>query len=1428
MELSIPIPKAIPFETGLPKTPLPVIDPRNKPTLNVPQNKYTTFDFTPFLSSPAVLHRMRENRQQIPLLSPIPSTRIPSPLAENLHPSVIKDVRDFLLGTGKYTSPYQRQYSGNGAEVWASWKRAWDIWNNHYIDGRVNEVWVARAYRQWEAYIAQQSKKGKAPFEGPPGRSLLRRKKVEIGKPYHTESKALEQFEVSIDDVAQGRKEFKQRAIDELKASFKRNRDLGHGYIEFCEALAEWTRREWYRPEWSQYKDYKNKAPEYLPLTMKYVHEELYDGTKERVIELLGTEFWQKDPKLEAHPGTIEYAIAIANWEQQAEVIRCRYTERPNWLYMYEPTEKLEDKYIESAKKRTSPAVIDEFRLRMNVNRKLGVGYIELSWQEAHYNINLKAHDGDLDATIQEFEKPDPKDYIDKARPGKLDENTAPVEAIDRDEEEEDQDEDDINHNDLARPAPIEEDGSSGGFFAMRDFLEYAVPDEDDASFHEYYDPIENSIWRPIQVGEQRPKIDMDEEPDSFLKNSQFEIDGGVDCGRSPYPLLRPLYRYAQSHVGAHKDSNPKDHLPFKKQGSLLKLKKYWDNVTGTVFNIPTKNIYAQTLDKIEDANHRESFNNNESYQNPDIFPLDIRRCEKISSPFKPGKNPKKLVDFRETDTIIQPSFRMKEKEYRPMRFDDPWWVEPEQKYYRDMPPRNYPPKFDETQSHLPKDVRLWKEELEKDSDLKKRYFVANLDGRLLTINGVEVGKGEIAGPLPEFAIIQTEGGGVSFWHGVGGRFYLQPAGARMKDWSRQWSQLRQALNDEFFGVASGYFWQNAIVGKIMEDDEGEGEQDPKWIKWKSAKPVRNTNAVDPRAVKLHPGFLDSHPDPQSSENEDWGAPGPLPFESPEAELKWAAAQLHFQEMFVNEPWLKAKMIEPTKDTAWGGLQEDYRDPSDGPTDEARDAWWASNGDRTQKVQVKSGQTFDERLREEFDADQATVEAKSLKRKADNDGYFLPDAKRFRENIGEREKQKIEEIELKEVERLNMGIAELVDQINQGARDLEEKAEPGALVKHIDQWHPASGADAEAQAKEALQRVRELERVRLLYNERRKNANESAIPPFKDPIAGLAPSTVLTLPENQWALEAIVRHREAFRLDQEVQETGALNNLNASERLKRKRLTEKRSRGGLGFTIMTDAQLKEQKRQLVIKAKEQKEEEDFRKVLQLTNAYKAKTTQVKKDEKHVAAVKDGIQAGDIVKAEAAMKKGREEIKDFELEIAKQLSLSSLAEAEGISVEDLVEYAKTPGFDPTNFGAWTSNVARAKREEEILQAAKVAAKTMNMSVEQWYKSEHGVSTSEEYLKKLAKNELPKYELNAEVLKTKQEFIAKILRTVSGHDQKRKGQFTSWEEVISSMPVAADWDTVVNAPPETDTLELGLTPRIQTISIYDGSSIWTGQL
>ncbi|QSZ34322.1 hypothetical protein DSL72_005913 [Monilinia vaccinii-corymbosi] len=1411
------------------KDPTPITDPRNAPTLSVPQNKYTTYDFSPFLHAPAVQDRILANRQQIPLVSQIPQTRIPSPLAENLHPSVIKDLHDYMLGRGKYASPSTRKFegdSGDGQEVWAAWKRAWDIWNNHYMEGRVNEVWVSRVYKQWEAYIAQQAKKGKKPFEGPGARRPLRRKKTRIGKAYRTESKALEQLEASIDEIAQGREGFKKRAMEDLKARFRLNRHLGNGYVEFSEQLEEWQRRNWYQPKWKDYEDYKNKSPEYLPLTMDDVYDELHGDVQERVKELLHVDFWKKDPKLESRLGTIEYAIALARWEQLPEVRRCRLTVRPSWRVM-RPVERLEEKYIESAMKRTSPAVIDEFRELMETNRKMGIGYIEYSWQLAHYNINMQAHKGEIDPAIQELEKPDPADYIDKAHPGKADEGTEPVTAIDREEEDDDQDEDDIDPNHLTRPLPVEDNGSSGGFFAMKDFAEYAVPDEDDESFEEYYDPIENSVWRPIQVGEREVRIAMDEDPDTFLKNSQFEIDGGVDCGRSPYPLLRPLYRYAQSQIElknvAQLPAGSWDNDPFQNKGSLLKLKKTWDKVTGTIFNIPTRSIDQQTLNKAEDRDHRESFQDHSNYQNPDIFPFNIRRCEEVRTPHERDKSTRKTPALIDDDHIIQPSLKMQEKHYRAMRCDDPWWVDVQQKRYRDMPPRNYPPRFDESQSYLPKDDKLWKDEVKKDSDLNCRYFAANLDGRLLRINGIEVGKGEIAGPLPEFAIITTEGGGVTFWFGVGGRFYLQPAGARTKDWSRQWAQLRLSLNEKYFGVTAGYFWQNAIVSKILEDDEGEGEQDPKWIGWKNARPARITGAIDSRDNNLQPHqrFLDYAA--RSDEREDWGAPGPLPFESPEAELKWVAAQLHFQKVFANEPWLKAKMIEPTWDTAWGGLEDSYRHAADGPTDTARDEWWSENRRDYKNAQKLSGQAFKELQREQADADQAADEASSLKRKAEHDGYFPPNAKRFRENIEEREREKIQQIERRAEKQLDKGLQELVHQINEGAQEI---AEEGL------EWHPASGAVAEEQARQALQRVRELERLRVLLNERRKGAKEITIPPMKDPIAGLVPSTILTRPENRWALEAIVKNREHHRLEQEVQETAALNNQNASDRLKRKRIAERRKRGALGFTAMTDAEQKAQKVELEIKAKEEKEAKEVKSLNQAMEGLNSKKKQVKKDKENAKSMKEGIKDGDVVKAQAAAKKSEQELSGMHSKLASNLALTSWAAANNVTEDQILKYMQITDkpFDAAACSAWVNRAADVNRKREIKEAAATAAYGMGLTVVQWCQQVHGVADVNAYIRELYQEKTKKaeYALLEDAKKAKRQYLEALLRAAIGPNNTREGDFHSWDDAISSMPVANDWDGLINSGQGDDPTTFSLVPRKREVNAYDGTIKWAGFL
>ena len=74
----------------------------------------------------------------------IPGSPIPSPLARNLSPDQLVGLKEFLVGRGPETS----SPTVNSHEIWLSWKRAWDIWNNNYIHGRVNPIWVRQEFER--------------------------------------------------------------------------------------------------------------------------------------------------------------------------------------------------------------------------------------------------------------------------------------------------------------------------------------------------------------------------------------------------------------------------------------------------------------------------------------------------------------------------------------------------------------------------------------------------------------------------------------------------------------------------------------------------------------------------------------------------------------------------------------------------------------------------------------------------------------------------------------------------------------------------------------------------------------------------------------------------------------------------------------------------------------------------------------------------------------------------------------------------------------------------------------------------------------------------------------------------------------------------------------------------------------------------------
>jgi hypothetical protein len=96
-------------------------------------------------------------------------------------------------------------------------------------------------------------------------------------------------------------------------------------------------------------------------------------------------------------------------------------------------------------------------------------------------------------------------------------------------------------------PQKEPDDERSGGWIPIKNFPQYRTPvdpglDDDEPEQIAYEnliwdDIVENSVWRPRRVGEKTLKIDFDDDdPEEFYKHSELNVDGGVDCGREPYP----------------------------------------------------------------------------------------------------------------------------------------------------------------------------------------------------------------------------------------------------------------------------------------------------------------------------------------------------------------------------------------------------------------------------------------------------------------------------------------------------------------------------------------------------------------------------------------------------------------------------------------------------------------------------------------------------------------------------------------------------------------------------------------------------------------------------------------------------------------------------------------------------------------------------
>jgi hypothetical protein len=208
---------------------------------------------------------------------------------------------------------------------------------------------------------------------------------------------------------------------------------------------------------------------------------------------------------------------------------------------------------------------------------------------------------------------------------------------------------------------------------------------------------------------------------------------------------------------------------------------------------------------------------------NEDIFPLDIRRIVRVvPAPLTQPVTPLK----REEEALLYDRHAGLPFTYRDMSENDPWWVTKEQETLLDYPPRRFPPPEQTYKSELlPVDDTIWREEFDRDQMNETGYFVTNLHGGngSLIVNGMEVRKGDVAGPLPMFAVIECPGGQVAFWFGAFGRNHL---GGRKESPYENWLALRQQKGWKYTGLSAGQVWHTKIKDRIERKKSGDDEPD--------------------------------------------------------------------------------------------------------------------------------------------------------------------------------------------------------------------------------------------------------------------------------------------------------------------------------------------------------------------------------------------------------------------------------------------------------------------------------------------------------------------------------------------------------------------------------------------------------------------------
>jgi hypothetical protein len=692
-----------------------------------PRDDTITWDFTPFLQVPAVKDKSREEGK-VNLLN-IPNTKIPSPLADNLSPRQLLDIKALLVGEHG-----DSRCGGNGKEIWLSWKRAWDIWNNNYIEGRVNPIWIRKEWERWEL----------AKKEWDAGRDTRRRKRendrAAAAGDHPPVDPAHNPF-LPEDQVP--------KPNPPHEKGFSPPIDLGNGSTIFGWALSQPKLRV------EKWNPLSPNTPPSAPI-----------GDDEK---------WLK-----------------ATTTPEGENVK-RTTQ---WVLV-----KKTDSDHGSERAKSQPTAPS--------SATFGAASRDLLKKQAQApppRHPRAGHHGHHQPTVEPEEEEDEEDV---EMSDILDDSDL-TDIID-----------DVESDSDSEPPPkplVNPDGSSGGWFPLKDLPEYYEPEDVRDDGNVWADAVTNTVWRPRRVGEKTLEIALDGDIEEFFKNEEFNVDGGVDCGRSPFPVLRPVTQYIRTPDGG-----------FRK-------KKAWDGVTGTLFNMPIQplepcpEIPDEKTQRVKDM-FSDLLRDNLHGEDSKLFPLDIRRVLQFAPHLEKPKN-----ICEEGEELVRDPALYPKKEYRGMEVDDPWWVTEDQKLARDAPPRRHPQKPEGSGSeHLPLDHELWNEEVARDLNHEAGYFITNLHGGTLIVNGMEVKRGDVAGPLPEFAIIECPGSQVTFWWGVGGRHWGH--GPEDLDFSAKWETLRTHPGWEHIAESAGEVWDAKIKDRKEREKTGENEDDDEeWARWKRAK----------------------------------------------------------------------------------------------------------------------------------------------------------------------------------------------------------------------------------------------------------------------------------------------------------------------------------------------------------------------------------------------------------------------------------------------------------------------------------------------------------------------------------------------------------------------------------------------------------------